>query len=221
VIPPWRRAPTAARWRWLPFVLGIASVFAVRLLVNHTTWADYLVRPLVLEDTGGTGDAIVVPGAAATALCSPNLPAVRRVTLAAALFQQHRAPVMLISGGRSVGTACTVAHVMAEYAVRIGVPRDRVLTEDRSATTWENALYSAPILDRLGVRRIVLVTDRLHMLRAQRSFERLGYQVERASVPVPESIHDNVEMLNWGLREYVGLAYYHLVLFRSAVPRDQ
>ena len=55
---------------------------------------------------------------------------------------------------------------------------------------------------------MTLVTDRLHMLRASRSFAAQGYTVGRASVPVYATHRGNVDMLAGSFREAAALAYY-------------
>jgi uncharacterized SAM-binding protein YcdF (DUF218 family) len=197
-------------------LLGVLLVFVLRTVINETGVADRLVSPLVLADTRGPADVIVVPGAGVTELCTPNFSALRRVLLAARLLGEGRAGRILIAGGRPAGMDCTIAEVMADFAVRIGVPRERLIVETTSMSTWENAVRSLPILRQMGARRVLVVTDRLHVPRAQASFERLGLIVERAGVPVHEGHADNVSMLYWGLREYAALAYYRLVVFPRA-----
>jgi uncharacterized SAM-binding protein YcdF (DUF218 family) len=188
---------------WMTLLLG-------RVAINETSAADILVRPLILPDTPGRGDVIVVPGAGVTEACTPNVPATRRILLAADMYRNGRAPRLLIAGGRPKGAACTIADVMASLAVRAGVPRDRLLLETASRSTWENGTAAVPILRRMGAKRIVLVTDRLHMRRAEAVFVHLGYDVERAAVPVHDTHPDNISMLYWGGREYLALLYYHL-----------
>jgi lysophospholipase L1-like esterase len=97
---------------------------------------------------------------------------------------------------------------MSRLAGELGVPAEARLTEEVSHSTHENAEFSAPILRRLGARRILVVSDRLHMPRAAGAFAAAGFAVERASVPVFASHPDNVSMLYYGLREYVALLYY-------------
>ncbi|MEO5822091.1 MAG: ElyC/SanA/YdcF family protein [Vicinamibacteraceae bacterium] len=187
---------------------GVLATVALRYTINNTTLADLLVGPLIISDTPGSGDAIVVPGAGVSQACSPNVFAVRRVLLARRAFVEGRAPIIVFSGSRPTGLPCAVADVMAALAVQLGVPRDRILVETAATTTWENAQRTDPMLRKLGVRRIVLVTDRLHMMRAEACFEQFGYRVERAAVPTPDSISDNMTMLSMGAREAVALAYY-------------
>ena len=94
-----------------------------------------------------------------------------------ALLRAHRAPVILLSGGKGE------AERMKSRLLAQGVPPARVLTETRSHDTRENALYSVPILRRLGADRMLLVTSSMHMRRAAGSFRKLGFDVIAAPSP--------------------------------------
>jgi lysophospholipase L1-like esterase len=128
--------------------------------------------------------------------------------LARQAFAAARAPRILVTGGFPKGTPCSVADSMRRLLVQLGVPADRIDVETAARSTWDNARFSDPILRRQGVTRIVLVTDMLHMRRAEACFRALGYEIERASVPVSEGHYDNVSMLAMGLRETVAYGYY-------------
>jgi uncharacterized SAM-binding protein YcdF (DUF218 family) len=81
-------------------------------------------------------------------------------------------PVVVTSGPQipgGPGPAC--AEVMRDFLVLIGIPESDILLEDRSRTTFENAVECRRILEPLGIRRIVLVTDALHMYRSLRCFQ--------------------------------------------------
>jgi uncharacterized SAM-binding protein YcdF (DUF218 family) len=58
--------------------------------------------------------------------------------------------------------------------------------ESHSRDTFENALFSAPILRAAGVRRIILVTSAAHEYRAAHEFEAAGLEVVPAPVGVWE-----------------------------------
>jgi uncharacterized SAM-binding protein YcdF (DUF218 family)/lysophospholipase L1-like esterase len=200
------------RGRRRPFLtgvlVGIALVLGGHWLIDNTRLADHLVAPLLVGDTAGNGDVIVVLGAAVNERCSPNLHAIRRVMLARQAFAAGRAPRVLVTGGVARGTPCSVAEAMRALLVQLGVPADRIEVEAAARSTWDNARFADPILRRLGARRLVLVTDILHMRRAEACFRALGYEIERVAVPVSESHYDNVSMLAMGLRETVAYGYY-------------
>ena len=85
--------------------------------------------------------------------------------------------VVIIGGGESLGQSA----VMAELAVRLGVPRDVVTIGPLSRTTWENA---AEVVERnlAPEGRVALLTSALHMRRAAFAFERHG--IEACRYPV-------------------------------------
>lgn len=186
---------------------GILLVVGGRYFINETALADWAIAPLLRDDTMGAADLIVVPGAGVVGECSANLNGVRRVVHAARAYRAGLAPAILIAGG-SADEGCPIALAMRRFAEEMALPTSRVYIEPSSRSTRENAERTVPLLDALGVRRVLIVTDRLHMSRAEAVFRSFGFAVERASVPIYEGHTDNVEMLKAGLREYAALAYY-------------
>lgn len=188
---------------------GLLVLLGARWAINESTIPDRLVSPLLVTDTRSKADAVVVLGAGVVGDCGVNLNGVRRVLLGARLWRAERAPLLVFTGA-SRERSCPVAEAMAQLATEIGVPASSVHVETASRNTRENAELTAPLLRRLGARRVLIVTDRLHMRRAAGAFEQLGFAVERASVPIYEGHADNVSMLASGLREMVALAYYRM-----------
>jgi len=199
-----RRAFTAG------IVCGIVLMLSARFVVNRTPLADWLVAPLLLTDTSGRADAIVVLGAGVVGECVPNQNAVQRVLLTARLWREKRAPLIVFTGG--TGGSCPVAVAMAQFAREIGIPQSSIHVETASRSTRENGERCAPLLRSLGVHHPLLVTDGLHMRRAAGTFAKFGFEVERASVPiyVYAGLGDNVWLLSAGLREVVALGYYRM-----------
>lgn len=78
-----------------------------------------------------------------------------------------RQPMLITSGGKGPGEEVSESHAMADYLVERGVPRDRILLEDRSRTTEQNLTFSREImLARRPKYRCVVVTNNFHVLRA-------------------------------------------------------
>lgn len=198
------RIPRPLAW----FLLGVCAVFFARWVVNATPYADRLVSGLILPDTTGHADAIVVLGAGVTGSCTPNEFSLRRIVLATRLYRAQRAQRILITGGTTEPGGCPVASVMARTARDLGVPESAIVSETQSTSTWTNARNSAPILHALGAKRLLLVTDRLHMMRSQLCFKRFGFDIERATIPLFEASGKNVTMLYWAFRETMALRAY-------------
>jgi uncharacterized SAM-binding protein YcdF (DUF218 family) len=136
-----------------------------RLPADYPRAAAIVVLGGEKESTGDVNDA----GAADSSMT--------RLGTGRALLLSQRAPAILLSGGKGE------AERMKSRLLARGVPAARILTETRSRDTRENALYSAPILRRLGAHRILLVTSGMHMRRAAGSFRKQGFDVIPAPSP--------------------------------------
>jgi uncharacterized SAM-binding protein YcdF (DUF218 family) len=71
--------------------------------------------------------------------------------------------------------------------------------EERSHTTAENAAYSAPMLTRDGIDRVLLVTHAWHLPRAQGAFERAGVD----TIPAPTSFVHREDGRDAGYRDWL------------------
>ena len=73
---------------------------------------------------------------------------------------------IILSGGVANPKAgMSEAQVMRDYLVKNGVDGDKLLLEDKSMTTKQNAEYSVPIAAKLGATEILLCTSTEHMMR--------------------------------------------------------
>lgn len=183
-----RRAPRLAL---LCFGIGLGGLWAMSLPVAVQSSARLLETvPAVPGDAWGglaqRADAIVVLGGGRQAADQawgseqPALVAVERLRYAARLARASGLP-LLVSGGSPYGGRPSEAELGAELLSRDFDVAVR-WQESGSRNTWENALFSARLLERAGVRRIVLVTSAAHMPRALWCFERNGLEVVAAPV---------------------------------------
>lgn len=104
-----------------------------------------------------------------------------RLRYGARLARRAGLPV-LVTGGSVWDEHRAEAELMRE-ALQTDFGLETRWTETQSRTTWENALYSAPILKQAGIERIYLVTHAWHMRRAVLAFEHTGLTV----FPAPTS----------------------------------
>jgi uncharacterized SAM-binding protein YcdF (DUF218 family) len=114
---------------------------------------DPKIRPLVetlwnyhqLNHELARSDAILV-------LCSHDARVAER---GAQLFLEAWAPLLIFSGGLGVITRHLwqepEAALFARIALEMGVPRDRMLIEDRSTNTGENVLFTKQLLTARGL----------------------------------------------------------------------
>lgn len=98
------------------------------------------------------------------------------------LFEAGAAPLLVLSGGGS--GPIPESEAMRRTAVSAGIPEAAVLTDAASRNTFENARETAGLLVVRGLRSVVLVSDRAHLLRAAMLFRLAGLRVAgKAGVP--------------------------------------
>ena len=182
----------------------------------------------VLEETPEDADVIVVLGGGIRRATS-TLPEAElaedtrfRCIYAAELYKQRPLPIV-VTGGR-VDPSIPVpplAPEMKDLLVRLGVPADDILVEDESSSTYENALFSQPILADQNAQRILLITDAKHMMRSERCFVAQGFDVTpapcRHSAAVfrwrPQSFlprASSARSVRRSMHEWIGMLWYQI-----------
>ena len=81
-----------------------------------------------------------------------------------------------MSTGDNQRLGITNARVMAEYAAKLGVPRENIVEEDRSRNTYENLLYSLEIIEAERLSQPTLVTLDLYTRRAVATARKMGWR---------------------------------------------
>jgi len=143
-------------WRFPPLDVRPADVDAIVVLAGAVRGPDNVLRRPELD--GG---------------------ALARCVESARLYHQDQPCLMVCSGGKSslAPEGPATADVMKALLVQLGVARTDVAVDDEARTTFENATQSSRILERRGVHKIILVSSALHLFRAKRCFEKLGFEV--------------------------------------------
>jgi uncharacterized SAM-binding protein YcdF (DUF218 family) len=148
----------------------------------------------------------------------PDYIALARLRYAAKLQHATDLPV-LVSGGSGDEVSEPHAVTMAR-ALREDFRTPVKWVEGKSDNTEENADFSANILKQAGVKRILLVTDAMHMPRARRVFARNDLEVIAAPtmffssgrltpaefLPSPEGLRRS----HYAVYEWIGLVWYRL-----------
>ena len=130
-------------------------------------------------------------------------------------------PIVVSGGLERHGPGSAHADVMKQILVQLGVDESRIVSERESSNTHENAAFTWGLLEPRGIRRIVLITDAVHMIRAERCFRAAGFEVEPSPIhlePKPAlgrlaTWIPNVDALRKSdsiVHELVGLVYYRL-----------
>jgi uncharacterized SAM-binding protein YcdF (DUF218 family) len=138
--------------------------------------------------------------------------------LAEAASEQRRSGLpILVSGGWVDRSDDSLAGMMTK-ALQDDFRVPVKWREDRSQTTYQNALYSAAMLRRAGVPAAFVVTNPWHMARTLWSFHAVGYPVVASPTPdgrslplSPPAFLPQVPSLldsYYALHELIGLTWY-------------
>jgi uncharacterized SAM-binding protein YcdF (DUF218 family) len=170
-------------------ILGVGIIgFAMVLLLPVDDW---LLRPL--EDRFPPValshiDGVVVLGGSVSETVSADrgTPSLNRdadrLVAFAALAHAWPDARLVFAGGPSVPTrgSLTEAEASRRILEQLGVPPGRVLYDDRSETTWGNALNSLVLAKPKPGETWVLVTSASHMPRAMGAFRAAGWPAPQA-----------------------------------------
>jgi len=148
--------------------------------------------------------------------------AAERITAAAVLARRYPEARLLYSGGSGrLGGGLDEAQFALQALVALGVERSRILLEDRSRNTIENAIFAKQIAAPKPGERWWLVTSAYHMPRSIGAFRAAGFEVEAypvdfrtrgwSDVWVPFSVlSEGLARTDTAVREWVGLVAYWL-----------
>lgn len=178
-----------------------------------------------MRDERQSVDAIVVLGAAQyNGRPSPVFEA--RLRHAYELWEEGVADVIVTTGGGQhpgcVDGPCYEARAAAEFLYSLGVPELRldqsdapargVVREVQGTSTYGSMAGAARILRRLGLSRVVLVSDPTHALRALQIAREIGIEAE--SSPTRSSPAGRTAVLKAGARETLAVAVGQVVGYR-------
>lgn len=184
-----RRRPRTGRalvWAGLAILLALSLGPVSGLLLQVANDS-----PAVRLEDARTAQAVVILGGGVRREAPEyggdtiNRWTLERVRYGAKLARETGLPV-LVAGGSVFGDTATEASLMrAALEKEFNVPVRWV--EDRSRNTHENAQFSAAMLKRDGVNRVVLVMHGFDIRRARAEFEAAGIAVVPAPTVIPRS----------------------------------
>jgi uncharacterized SAM-binding protein YcdF (DUF218 family) len=115
--------------------------------------------------TTANADAAIVLGAAVWS--NQVSPVFReRINHALDLHRTGRVKKIIFTGGQGNPQEPTEAVAARTYAIENGVPATDILIEQQSHTTYENIANAKVIADSAGLKKLLIVSDPMHMKRA-------------------------------------------------------
>jgi uncharacterized SAM-binding protein YcdF (DUF218 family) len=219
--------------RWWRISRAVALIgAAVLALLGFSALPRAILRPLedrfpiAAGDRGHVDGVIVLGGAMDTNRGQIVLnDAAARMTAAAELARAHPEAKLVFSGGnagvfdRSGPTEAQAAETMFRA---IDLPAERLVLEDRSRNTHENALFTRDLVQPKPGERWILVTSAWHMPRAMGCFRAVGWDLMAYPVDFRTEGHSSdywrpfgslaeaLHLADLGIKEWIGLIAYRL-----------
>lgn len=108
-----------------------------------------------------------------------------RTAQAVELYQHGWAPLLIFSGAAADKEGPSNAETMKRQAVAAGVPSDKILVDETSENTEQNAANSINLFQKYDISSVILVTSAYHQRRAGLEFgKRAGMGIKIVNHPV-------------------------------------
>jgi uncharacterized SAM-binding protein YcdF (DUF218 family) len=202
---------------WERIIRGLGILMAAAFLIVALTPVSNLAgKTFAIIPDRKPADAIVVLAAGLMNGGSLQDESLRRAIAGIDLYKQELAPLIVFSGPpRRDDLQRTEAEQRSILAQNMGIPVEAILKEETSNTTRDEAVRISRLLMHRGLRKILLVTDSLHLRRAKLVFESTGLEVFPAasddSSVSAVSPKDRLFLASRVIEESAALAYYRLV----------
>jgi len=180
----------------------VSVIFSVAVLATGLlAWRIYSFGN---TSSNSRADAAVVLGAAVwTADVSPVFR--ERINHAINLYRRGQVRKVIFTGGQGNPGEPTESAAARDYALQSGIPASDILIEEKSHTTYENILYAKQLADTHGIKKVLIVSDPLHMKRAMAMATDVGLTADPS--PTPSTRYQ-------GVKSQIGLlaheTYYYI-----------
>ena len=229
----WTRRLALGRRLLLAGLLGLVLLMALPV-------GNWLLLPLeerippVARAPDRVDGIIVLSGALEPALTEergiPSLnAAAERMTTFVALARRYPEARLVFTGGSGSLAPGTLseADVARTLLAELGVAPGRVVFEDRSRNTYENAVFSRALVRPQPGQRWILITSASHMPRSLGIFREIGWPViswpvgyksgRSLAIWYNSSVGQRLDEVDWAVHEWVGLVAYWLMGRSSAI----
>lgn len=221
-----------SRWwragRALTSLAGLALVVVAVLPLSSLIASPLETRFPPLRQLPRSLSGIIVLGGAlqpelAVDWAQPHLNQQAERIIAFARLGRERPDLQLVYAGGPApgGDGPSEAALARELLGSLGMDTSRILFEDRSHNTYENAVHTAERLNPQADQTWLLVTTAMHMPRAVGVFRSAGFRVlaypvdyrsrRVATFKVLPNLTANLERLDYAMHEWLGLTFYRLL----------
>ena len=159
-------------------------------------------------------DVIVVLGARLLRGGAPSPSLRRRVTHGVELFNRGIAGYLLFTGGMGKYPP-TEACAMMNLALQAGIPLEKMVLEERSTSTYTNALFTARIMRRKTWKTALVVSDSFHLPRSLMAFRSFGIQAAGSEAAGSKTDYSTMKWWFLHAREFAAMIWYVLLIAKA------
>ncbi len=158
-----------------------AVVLAVLVLLWCLYLAVSIARYSTITDTAPADAAIVLGAAIDNGQPTPVF--TQRLQHALALYTTRQVPLLVLTGGIGDGDTLAESEAARQFCLAHGVAADAIAIETASHSTRENLAQARQLLSARGAKRLLIVSDPLHMRRAIAEAHVLGLDAYPSPTP--------------------------------------
>jgi uncharacterized SAM-binding protein YcdF (DUF218 family) len=179
-------------------------------------------RPIeTREDARGADVIVVLSGGgdsyrqAGVVVAVPSRSTILRALEGARVFRAIGARLVIASGGIVYPDIHLrpESQMLRETLVRAGVPADRIVEENGSRTTRDEARIVAAMLAREGTKKVILVTSPTHVRRSMAVFRAAGLDPVPSAAPL---VSDQMPPPSWVFPNYSALYLSDVAIYDYA-----
>lgn len=183
--------------------IGLVVIATAILIIGVTAFRIYTYGGVASETPA---DAAIVLGAA---VWSQNVSPVfrERINHALDLYRRGKVRKIIFTGGQGNANEPTEAAAARAYAQANGIPVQDILVEQNSHTTFENIFNAKRVADTNNLKRVLLVSDPMHMRRAMTMANDVGLDAYPSPTPTTKYVGWRAQMTELARETFYYLGY--------------
>lgn len=174
-------------WNKIPFVPQKYIAFLISLLIFIMIFAFSGILSFG-RDSAQNGDVLIVLGCRVKGDV-PSLALEKRVDACFCFMMNNPKSIAILSGGQGPDENLSEALCMKNMLVYRGIPSERLITEDKSVSTYQNILFSKQLMEQKDIDgKVVICTSEYHQFRARKLCKKLGVEAQHISSATKKSL---------------------------------
>jgi uncharacterized SAM-binding protein YcdF (DUF218 family) len=197
---------------WFASMKPVSDIFMSRL-EYHFDLPSSVKGDVIIVLGGGMKDN-VPDFSGNSALNSAGL---ERVFTAARISKKKNIPI--ITSGGAVFSKEAESEVAKRFLMDIGISADKIIVENKSRDTYENAVFSHKICLEKGYKKVIVVTSAFHMPRTAMVFKKVGFEdivyyptgyktSKNSEYYYMDFLPGDMQNISVAIKEYIGLIFY-------------